>query len=209
MKRELHAISNGKLSFRQIAEIASQIHSFVDFIHIREKHRNTKELYEGIKLLLGSGVPSSKLIINDRIDIALLTGIHRVQLGYQSVDVKVVKETFPHLHVGCSVHSLEEAKRAEQKGADSIVYGHIFKTDSKKGMAPRGLQQLDKIVRSISVPVTAIGGITPENVQDVLRSGVKGIAVMSGIFGACNPLQTTVEYRDQLRKCGKGHEQTL
>ncbi|MBO9128838.1 thiazole tautomerase TenI [Bacillus sp. 165] len=209
MNGEFHVISNGTLSFHEIAVIAKSIHTCVDFIHIREKHKSTKELYEGIILLLTNGVPSEKLIINDRLDIALLTGVSRIQLGYISADVQVVKEKFPHMHIGCSVHSYAEAVCAEQKGADSVMYGHIFKTKSKQGIPPRGGQEIEKIVNSLSIPIIAVGGITPENTEEVLQTGVGGIAVMSGIFTSCNALHTAEEYRKVLQKQVRKHGQIL
>lgn len=100
-------------------------------------------------------------MINDRIDIAILLNIPRVQLGYRSADVRSVKEKFSYLHVGYSVHSLEEAIDAFKNGADSLVYGHVFPTDCKKvcqreglkkfqtlqGVYPYRLQQLEESLR--------------------------------------------------------------
>lgn len=133
MKDELHVISNGQMTFEELANVAMQIESEIDYLHIREREKSTKELYEGVESLLKRGFPASKLVMNDRIDVAILLHIPRVQLGYRSADVKSVKEKFSYLHVGYSVHSLEEAIIAFKNGADSLVYGHVFSTDCKKG----------------------------------------------------------------------------
>ena len=105
----------------------------------REK---SKELYEGVEGLLKGGFPASNLVINDRIDIAILLNIPRVQLGYRSADVRSVKEKFSYLHVGYSVHSLEEAIIAFKNEAGSLVYGHVFSTSCKKDVPARGLEEI-------------------------------------------------------------------
>lgn len=209
MKRELHVISNGKLSFSQMAAIAAEIVDYVDYIHIRERNKTTKELYEGVMFLIQRGISPSKLVINDRIDIALLTGVNRVQLGYTSIDVRTIKNRFPQLHVGCSVHSLEEALCKQQEGADSAVYGHVFATRSKEGIPPRGLEELQEITRMLTIPVTAIGGIVPANMKAVFCTGASGIAVMSSIWDADHPLETVKEYREQIQRWGEGNEQRI
>ena len=165
MKNELHVISNGHMPFEELVNVAMQIESEIDYLHIREREKSTKELYEGVESLLKKGFPASKLVINDRIDIAILLNIPRVQLGYRSADVRLVKEKFSYLHVGYSVHSLDEAIVAFKNGADSLVYGHVFPTDCKKGVPARGLEEIAHMASCLSIPITAIGGITPENTR--------------------------------------------
>ncbi|MDH4422464.1 thiazole tautomerase TenI [Bacillus cereus] len=205
MKNELHVISNGHMPFEELVNVAMQIESEIDYLHIREREKSTKELYEGVESLLKKGFPASKLVINDRIDIAVLLNIPRVQLGYRSTDVRSVKEKFSYLHVGYSVHSLEEAIEAFKNGANSLVYGHVFPTDCKKGVPARGLEEISDIVKSLSIPIIAIGGITPENTRDVLASEVSGIAVMSGIVSNSNPYSRAKSYKESIRKWAGKH----
>jgi thiazole tautomerase (transcriptional regulator TenI) len=205
MKNELHVISNGHMSFEELVNVAMQIESEIDYLHIREREKSTKELYEGVESLLGKGFPASKIVINDRIDIAILLNIPRVQLGYRSADVRLVKEKFSYLHVGYSVHSLDEAIVAFKNGADSLVYGHVFPTDCKKGMPARGLEEIAHMASCLSIPITAIGGITPENTGDVLTNGVSGIAVMSGIISSSNPYSKAKSYKESIRKWAEKH----
>ncbi|HDR3499459.1 thiazole tautomerase TenI [Bacillus toyonensis] len=205
MKNELHVISNGHMPFEELVNVAMQIESEIDYLHIREREKSTKELYEGVESLLKKGFPASKLVINDRIDIAILLNIPRVQLGYRSADVRLVKEKFSYLHVGYSVHSLEEAIVAFKNGADSLVYGHVFPTDCKKGVPARGLEEISDIASCLSIPITAIGGIIPENTVDVLTNGVSGIAVMSGIVSSSNPYSKAKSYKESIRKWAEKH----
>lgn len=82
--------------------------------------------------------------------------------------------------LGVSVHSVEEAVRAQQLGADFLMAGHIFPTACKPGLPPRGLEFLRQVCQAVTVPVYAIGGITPENSSLALQAGAEGVCVMSG-----------------------------
>ncbi len=82
--------------------------------------------------------------------------------------------------IGTSVHSVEQAKKAMELGADYITAGHIFLTDCKKGLPPRGLNFLQQICAITSVPVYGIGGVKKENEQSILECGAKGVCIMSG-----------------------------
>ncbi|MFJ8527665.1 thiazole tautomerase TenI [Bacillus sp. NPDC094106] len=205
MKDELHIISNGQMTFEELVNAAIQIESEIDYLHIREREKSTKELYEGVERLLKRGFPASKLVINDRIDIAILLNIPRVQLGYRSADVRSVKEKFSYLHVGYSVHSLEEAIVAFKNGADSLVYGHVFPTSCKEGVPARGLEEISNMARRLTIPITAIGGITPENTGEILTAGVSGIAVMSGIVSSSEPYEQAKLYKETIRKWAENH----
>lgn len=209
MNNELHVISNSRMTFAELTNVAMQIESNIDYLHIREREKSTKELCEGVEGLLKSGFPVSKLVVNDRIDIATLFNISRVQLGYRSADVKSVKEKFSYLHVGYSVHSLEEAITAFKNGADSLLYGHIFQTNSKKDVPPRGLDEFSKIVEYITIPVTAIGGITPHNTIDVLQAGATGIAVMSGVLEKEKPYEEAHLYKEMIRKWARNSGESI
>ncbi|MGN0638632.1 MAG: thiamine phosphate synthase [Huintestinicola sp.] len=89
--------------------------------------------------------------------------------------------------VGVSVHSLDEAKLAEQTGASYITAGHIFPTDCKKDLPPRGTDFLREICETVHIPVYAIGGITPENAPLVKSAGASGVCLMSGLMKAKEP----------------------
>ena len=104
--------------------------------------------------------------------------------------------------VGTSVHSVEEAVEAENKGVDYIIAGHIFETDCKKGLAPRGTDFLHEVCKNVKIPVYAIGGINPENIGQVVRTGADGACIMSGFMTCENPS----EYINNLRKGAETNE---
>jgi thiamine-phosphate pyrophosphorylase len=84
--------------------------------------------------------------------------------------------------IGASCHSVEEALEAENLHCSYITAGHIFSTDCKKGVAPRGLNFLSDVCNNVSIPVYAIGGINQSNMKAVQNAGANGVCIMSGFM---------------------------
>ena len=183
---QLHVISDGKKQVDELVKIFTSIHPYVDYLHIREKQKTASELVTIVQQLLAQGIPAEKIIINDRLDVAHAMNLKGAQLAFHSVDIQLAKKAYPHLMLGCSIHSLEEALYAEQNGADYLLFGHIYETTSKQDKKPRGLNQLKEIEHHVTIPVIAIGGIKPENVKEIHDNGGSGIAIMSGILSVQN-----------------------
>ncbi|MDM5297547.1 thiazole tautomerase TenI [Bacillus pumilus] len=184
---ELHAVTNDSLPIKELIEKIKTIEPEVDFIHIRERSKTARELVYLVKSLLSEGVPKEKMVINDRVDVALLTNIHRVHLPGHSFSPKELRRKFPHLHAGVSVHSLEEAQAAEREGAEYVMFGHVYDTSCKQGVKARGVKLVEEMTSAVSIPVVVIGGITPDRIQELMHVKLKGIAVMSGIFTQDHP----------------------
>nr|WP_202412496.1 thiamine phosphate synthase [Halobacillus litoralis] len=191
-------ISTGKQTFSELTETVSAVQQEVDFLHIREKHRSAAEIFDGIQQVTEAGFPRDRIIVNDRADVAFVAGCFGVQLTHHSLPVAQVKQTFPGLNVGKSVHSLKEAIDAEQEGADFLLYGNIYPTASKPGKAGEELNSLREIIRHVGCPVVAIGGITPERAGGVIHAGAQGIAVMSGILQAEDLGEAAQAYRKEI-----------
>ena len=197
--KQLHIISTGQQTVHEFIEKISLIHPYIDFIHLREKNWTAQTyLYCIHKLTSTVGVARDKIIVNDRVDIAAITKVFGVQLPGHSIPVSHVKSHFPNLQVGCSVHSVDEAIKKEEAGANMLLYGHVFATNSKAGTSPRGVAQLRELLKNVNIPVIAIGGIIPNNVEKVIDTGASGIAVLSGILLSENPQKAVWEYRKKL-----------
>lgn len=193
-RKQLHVISTGIQSVEELVKISKSIYPYIDMLHLREKQWSGKEMAVAIDRLLAAGVPLTKLCVNDRADIAFMKRVRGVQLGHQSADISLVKNAFPSLQIGASVHSLEEAQQAMENGADYLLYGNIYATSSKPGKTGVGVASLEKMVRSIPVPTFAIGGVTPDRVGGVMRTGARGVAILSGIFLSKDPLDSARSY---------------
>lgn len=131
-------------------------------------------------------------ILHSFVDAAMELGAENIHLPLhilREMDEKT-KETFKI--IGASCHSVEEAQEAERLGCTYITAGHVFVTDCKKGLAPRGLEFLRKVCESVSVPVYAIGGISNVNVDLVRKAGAAGACVMSGLM-RCEDVKETMK----------------
>ncbi len=102
------------------------------------------------------------------------------------------------MRVGSSVHSIDEVQAAQELGADYVIFGHVFPTNSKPGLESKGINQLELIAHHVSIPVIAIGGIKPIYIKGVINAGAQGIAVMSGVLEAVDPLVAVKEYYQHL-----------
>ncbi|HSF58987.1 MAG TPA: thiamine phosphate synthase [Candidatus Binatia bacterium] len=141
------------------------------------------------------------LFINDRVDVALAVDAAGVQLGKLSIPVETARTLLGSQKlIGVSTHTLQEAKEAEQSGADFVLFGPVYFTASKAVYgSPQGLSALKTIVDNISLPVYAIGGITLENIQSTKNIGVRGVALISAIVSASHPKEAAEKMLQQLR----------
>ncbi|KAB7708232.1 thiazole tautomerase TenI [Bacillus aerolatus] len=200
MSFQMHAITTGKQELEQASEAASAIYPFVDFIHIREKHRSAKELFKWVETWINAGVPPQKIIVNDRLDVALASGAGGVQLTESSLSPEIIRPFAANKKVGCSIHTAKAAVDMEKAGADWAILGHVFATASKFGRKPIGMCELSTAAQSSQVPVIAIGGILPHHIKEVMAAGAAGIAVMSGVFGSEEPADMAARYRNAIKK---------
>lgn len=119
------------------------------------------------------------LYIHNFSDTARKLGVKKIHLPFDKLTREICAEFEV---VGASVHSAEEAVFAEKLGADYVTAGHIFATDCKMGLPPRGLEFLEKVCENVQIPVLAIGGITRENMMSAIGAGAAGVCVMSGLM---------------------------
>jgi len=168
----------------------------VDYVQLRDKTASARALYDLAAELQAVLDGRAKLAVNDRLDVALAIGANAIHLAGNSLPVReTVRQANQRLTVGRSVHSLAEARSAADEGADYVTFGHIFDSASKPGLAPRGLDELARIVDGVGVPVLAIGGISAANVSQVLATRCAGVAVISAILFASSPRQAAANLR--------------
>lgn len=198
---QLHVITDRK---RCLGDLTDAIHRAltggVDWVQVREKTAPALETYTLARQLQDAcGETGAGLIINDRVDIAVAIHAGGVHLAKKSLPPAVVRPLLASGQLlGCSVHSLEEAVRAARAGVDYLTFGNVFATDSHPGVPAKGVTVLQAIVEMIEVPVLAIGGITLENVTEVLATGCAGVAVIGAILAAADPAAAAARLRDAL-----------
>lgn len=164
-------------------QVAAAVAAGIDLIQIREKQLTARVLFELVSEA-GKITRSAKtrLLVNDRADIAADAGADGVHLTTQSLDAGTIRKTFGEKFlIGASTHSLAEASAAQTQGADFVVFGPVFQTESKLQFgSPRGLDELAQVVRALAgLPVLALGGVSMINAADCLAAGARGIAGIS------------------------------
>lgn len=155
----------------------------ISLFQIREKKLPARVLYElvcrAVEITRGS---STRLLVNDRFDVARAAGADGVHLTSVSLPARVVREACgAELVIGVSTHSVEEARRARDGGADFVVFGPVFETESKRAFGPpQGLEALQRVTRELhEFPVLAIGGVTLDNAESCYAAGASGFAGIS------------------------------
>jgi thiamine-phosphate pyrophosphorylase len=170
--------------FAQILnQISRAVAAGIDLIQIREKQMTPRALFELVtEAAKLTRVSTTNLLVNDRADIAAGAGADGVHLTSQSLDAATIRRTFgADFLIGASTHSLDEGRAARDQGANFVVYGPVFETNSKRafGLA-KGVGDLSEVVRALGdFPVLALGGITLSNAADCLAGGAAGIAGIS------------------------------
>lgn len=191
--------------FRQIlVQVSSAVSAGIQLIQLREKQLTTRSLFEltkrAVELARGT---TTKILVNDRADVARAALADGVHLTTQSLDAVTIRKTFgAEFIIGVSTHSLAEAQSARDGGADFVVFGPVFVTASKeKYGAPLGLKQLAQVAEELSpFPVLALGGVRMDNAATCLRSGASGIAGIT-LFGKPEQFFSIVStFNERLRR---------
>src|ERR1017187_795443 len=173
----------------QLSEhIVAAVAAGIDWIQIREKDLPTRELLRLTRLAVKAAASGShsttRIVVNDRLDVALAASAGGVHLGESSLPVAALNAwkraaSFSEFLIGASCHSLEAARAAEGDGADYVIFGPVFSTPSKETFgAPQGIKRLAEVSRAVKIPVLAIGGITEKNARECLNAGASGIAAI-------------------------------
>jgi len=188
---DLYLVTDRKLTQGRdlLALLEQALDGGVKAVQLREKDLDGRALFElAEKLAVLCQNYRAQLYINDRIDVALAVDAAGVQLGKNSLTIETARDLLgAEKAIGYSTHSLAEARAAERSGADFILFGPVYFTPSKVSYgAPQGLAPLREILKNVALPVYAIGGINPENLEEIKDTGVRGVALISAIIGAAD-----------------------
>lgn len=198
-----------------LEKIESVAAAGIDLIQLREKDLSgrdaaalTREALHRVSRLAGRAQAAPRILVNDRLDVALAEKAGGVHLSENSLPVEEVKrlllayqvsQSFGSDFLVCvSCHSLEAARSAAAAGADCIFFGPVFATPSKAAYgAPQGLKRLAEVCRSVNIPVLAIGGISLENVASCFSAGASGIAAIRLFQNSADPVAIVQALRRQ------------
>jgi thiamine-phosphate pyrophosphorylase len=175
----------------------------VDILQVRAKERSHAERVElGLKIVSAAFQYHVPVIINDDIDAAFETGADGVHLGQEDWAAIPREQRADRLAnmriVGLSTHTLEQALAAERDGADYIGVGPVFPTATKPGVRPVGVELVREVAAQVKLPFFAIGGITLDNISQVLEAGATRVAVVSAILQAPDGTEAAAAFKRQL-----------
>lgn len=193
--------------FKDIVEqVSTAVVAGIDLVQLREKRLPARVLFELTRHAAAlTRDTATRLLVNDRADIAAGAGADGVHLTGQSIDASNIRRTFgDNFVIGVSTHSFEEARAAKQVGANFAVFGPVFDTPAKRPYGtPIGVEELSHVTRKLGeFPVLALGGLTMDNFDLCLNAGARGIAGIS-LFGKSHELKQIVA---RIKSGGSGDE---
>jgi thiamine-phosphate pyrophosphorylase len=175
--------------------IEEAIKGGVTVVQIREKTAETLDFYNlALKVKEITNRYDVPLIINDRVDVALAIDADGVHVGQSDMPCDITRKLIGEDKIlGVSAATIDEAKKAQQDGADYIGTGAVFPTSTKDDAPSVTKKELKDIVESIDIPVVAIGGINLENAHELKDTGIAGFSVVSAIMSSDNPKKSSQE----------------
>jgi thiamine-phosphate pyrophosphorylase len=176
-----------------VDDVVETVSGGVNVVQLREKELATAELLHLAIRIREAVSGRAELIVNGSLEVALAAGSDGVHLPEAAAMVERPERPFV---VGRSVHSREAAERVSAECSDYLLAGPVYETASHPGMPASGLELIESITAAVAIPVVAVGGITPQQVQEVMRAGAGGVAVVSAMLGSQRPKAAARELRD-------------
>lgn len=169
-----------------VTQVRAAAHAGVDLVQIRERDLEGRALSDlTSRCVAAVRGTTTRVLVNDRLDVALAAGAHGVHLRGDSFPASRVRRLSPRgFLIGRSIHGADEASRVDAEGGlDYLVFGPVYETMSKPGRTAAGLDALRHVAATTTVPVLAVGGITPDRFAAIGRTGAAGIAAI-GLFAS-------------------------
>jgi len=195
---DLYVITDRHFKWNHLEIAQYAIEGGVRLIQFREKELPTRKMVEIGEKLRKITEKKALLIVNDRIDIALAIGADGVHIGQDDMPLKTARNILGNKIIGVSARNVQEAKKAEEEGADYLGVGSMFSTSTKGDIKVIGLSVLKNIRKIVNIPIIAIGGINEKNVGEVIEAGADGVAVVSAIANSDDPVQAVRNLREKI-----------
>ncbi len=166
------------LSYGRVAEIC--VERGIRYLQLREKHLSDRELLAAAhQIRSATRGTQTRFVMNDRADLALLAEADALHLGQDDISIEQARKIVGDMPIGLSTHSIEQARQALKHSPAYIGFGPIYTTTTKAVPDPVvGTELLTEVLSFSDVPVVAIGGIFPENVESVLSAGARNICMV-------------------------------
>ena len=177
------AWTGNKTLYEQIKEA---LENGVTCVQLREKNLDEASfIEEAKKISVLCRQYNTPFIVNDNVNVAIASNADGIHIGQEDMGLKDVRKIVgENMIIGISAHTVEEAKFAQENGADYIGIGAVFETSTKNDVDVIPYEKVKSICDAVDIPKVAIGGINAENILKLKGSGIDGVAVVSAIFGA-------------------------
>ena len=193
------AWTGNKTLYEQIKEA---LENGVTCVQLREKNLDEASfIEEAKKISVLCRQYNTPFIVNDNVNVAIASNADGIHIGQEDMGLKDVREIVgENMIIGISAHTVEEAKFAQENGADYIGIGAVFETSTKNDVDVIPYEKVKSICDAVDMPKVAIGGINAENILKLKGSGIDGVAVVSAIFGAKDIGKATKELYNLVNK---------
>ena len=201
----LYPILDTEFSSDPVRDASKLARAGARVLQFRAKNWSKNAIYHWtLKLLEICNRDQICLIVNDQIDIALVTDVAGVHLGQEDFPVEPARSLLRNKILGLSTHNAEQYSLAQKSSADYIAMGPVYRTTTKLTSNPvLGIENIKSLIQKKSVPVVAIGGIREENIRELLQAGVDGVALISELYRAGDLYDSTCRLMDEIRKYEK------
>ena len=179
-----------------LSDVKQAVDAGCAVVQYREKNKSTNEMIAEAKELKKICEGRAVFLIDDRVDVASAVDADGVHIGQDDISVCDVRKTLGDGKIiGLTVHNEKEAVTAESLGVDYIGLAPIFKTDTKEDSgAPCGIDMVNKVRNIVNLPIVAVGGISKENVVDVIQAGADGVVAVSAVLDSDNVYSNVKEF---------------
>ena len=199
----LYAVTDDNLPAEDLVLVVDELlDAGVRLFQYRDKHASDATCLETARALVRRiHARGGLLIVNDRVDLAIVSGADGAHLGQEDLPLAHGRAILgPDLILGASASYLHELPEAEQAGADYLGFGAVFATGTKTDAEYAGLDLLEQACQLAALPVVGIGGITPERAPAVIERGADGVAVVSALFRASDPRRAALQFLEALER---------
>ena len=199
---DFYLVTDSRLSKNGILiDVEMAVEAGCKIVQYREKNKETKYMVEEaieIRVLCGN---SAIFLVNDRIDVALAVDADGVHIGQEDMPLEIARELLGRDKIiGLTVHNIEEAIDAEKRGADYVGLSPIFVTSTKKDAGKAcGTSMITEVKKNVSIPVVAIGGITEENIEQVMKAGADSAVAISDVVTSDDVFSKVTEIRRKMK----------
>jgi len=179
--------------------LKDSVRAGIDIVQLRDKKGSTKEVLDFCRRILGITKHRIPFIVNDRADLAIISGADGLHVGQEDLDCIVARKMIGRGKiVGVSCQNLAHALKAQKQGADYIGFGSVFETQTKPGRQPMDLELLQKVVKKVKIPIFPIGCISRGNLGKLIPLGVTRAAVCRDILLAEDAAQAVKDLKISL-----------